>query len=199
MDPLIDPASAYLTTPRLTLRGWTEPDEEALAALSADPETMLFFDSLPGREHIGQLVARSQAALAAGQPGHFAVQRREDARFIGFVGLGVPRFEAAFLPCVEIGWRLAREFWGHGYATEAGHAVLRHAFETLRLAEVVSFTAVLNEPSQAVMRRLGMRHDPREDFEHPMIPPGHPIRPHVLYRLTREEWAAANTGTRFDP
>jgi RimJ/RimL family protein N-acetyltransferase len=177
----------------LLLRTWTESDVEALAALSADPETMRYFHDLPTRDQIADMVAKHQQALVEGRPGQFAVETRHDRRFIGFVGLAVPRFEASFQPCVEIGWRLRKDAWGQGYATEGAEAVLRHGFETLGLAEIVSFTAVLNEPSQAVMRRLGMRHDPAGDFEHPSIPPGHPIRPHVLYRLTVEQWR-----TRFD-
>jgi RimJ/RimL family protein N-acetyltransferase len=194
MDPATAPPPTRLQTDRLLLRSWTSSDVDALAALSADPETMRYFDALPGREQIELLVDRQQAALAAGEPGLFAVETRHDGRFIGFVGLAVPRFEADFQPCVEIGWRLAREAWGHGYATEAAEAVLRHAFETLGLTAVVSFTAVVNQPSRAVMRRLGMRRDPDGDFEHPSVAPGHPIRPHVLYRLTADEWR-----TRFGP
>jgi ribosomal-protein-alanine N-acetyltransferase len=96
-------------------------------------------------------------------------------------------FQAHFTPCVEIGWRLAREYWGHGYATEGARASLRFAFETLRLDEVVSFTVPANRRSRRVMERLGMTHNPADDFEHPDVPPGHPIRPHVLYRLRREK------------
>ena len=95
---------------------------------------------------------------------------RDSGTFIGFVGLAEPRFEAPFTPCVEIGWRLRRDAWGHGYATEAAEAVLAHGFETLHLPEIVSFTTVANEPSQAVMRRLGMHHDPADDFDHPSVP-----------------------------
>ena len=194
MDPAIAEPPHTLRTKRLVLRRWTGSDVDALAALSADRATMRYFEALPSRAQIQQLVDRQQAALAAGEPGLFAVETKQDGRFIGFVGLAVPRFEADFQPCVEIGWRLAMDAWGHGYATEAGEAVLRHAFETLRLSEVVSFTATLNEPSQAVMRRLGMHHDAEGDFDHPSVAPGHPIRPHVLYRLTAAEWR-----TRFGP
>jgi RimJ/RimL family protein N-acetyltransferase len=195
MDPAIDGAPPRLHTARLLLRSLTEADVDPLARLSSDPETMRFFDALPTREQIEALVERHRTALAEGRPGQFAVERLEDGRFLGFVGLAVPRFEASFQPCVEIGWRLGKDSWGHGYATEAGRAVLVHAFETLGLSELVSFTAVLNEPSQAVMRRLGMRRDPDGDFDHPVISPGHPLRPHVLYRLTAEEWSR----TRFGP
>ena len=105
--------------------------------------------------------------------------------FAGFVGLSVPGFVAPFTPCVEIGWRLAQGLWGRGYATEAGRAVLAHAWDALALPGVVSFATVGNERSRAVMARLGMRYDPADDFDHPRLPPGHPLRPHVLYRIAR--------------
>ncbi len=106
-----------------------------------------------------------------------------DRALAGFIGLAEPNFPARFLPCVEIGWRFHRQFWGQGYALEAARIALRFAFERLQLREVVSFTAQLNERSQRLMRRLGMTHSPPDNFEHPLIPVGHPLRPHVLYRI----------------
>jgi RimJ/RimL family protein N-acetyltransferase len=202
VDPLTDPPAGnvatpppLLTTERLVLRSWTDADEEALFRLSDDREAMAYFADLPGREQIRAMVHRHRDALEQGRPGLYAVQVRPGnplaGEFIGFVGLAVPTFEAPFMPCVEIGWRLRRTAWGHGYATEAARACLQHAFTTLRLREVVSFTAVPNEPSRAVMRRLGMRHTPEDDFLHPNIAPGHPLRRHVFYRLTADEWSAA--------
>ena len=117
---------------------------------------------------------------------------RDTREFIGFVGLSVPRFEAAFTPCVEIGWRLAREHWGRGLATEGARAVVRHGFEVQRLPELVSFTVPANRRSLRVMGKLGMTRDPKDDFDHPSIPAGHPLRSHVLYRLKREEWMAGS-------
>jgi RimJ/RimL family protein N-acetyltransferase len=116
------------------------------------------------------------------------VELRASAAFIGFVGLRAPPFEAPFTPCIEIGWRLERESWGKGFATEAGLECLRFAFETLDLPEVVSFTVPQNRRSRAVMERLGMLHDLDGDFDHPRLPEGHPLRRHVLYRLPRAEW-----------
>ena len=107
------------------------------------------------------------------------------ASLAGFVGILVPRFEAHFTPCVEIGWRLDADLWGRGYATEAAREVVRFGFEEAGLPEIVSMTVPANVRSRAVMERLGMTHDPREDFEHPLVPVGHPLRPHVLYRLPR--------------
>lgn len=200
MDPLTGPPARnvaapapLLTTDRLVLRSWTDVDEEQLYLLSNDRETMVYFPDLPGREQIRDMVARQRESLAHGRPGLFAVEVRPGnplaGGFIGFVGLAVPRFDASFMPCVEIGWRLRKAAWGHGYATEAARACLDHAFMTLGLSEVVSFTAVPNERSRAVMRRLGMHHVPKDDFDHPNIAPGHPLRRHVVYRISAEDWA----------
>jgi ribosomal-protein-alanine N-acetyltransferase len=127
-----------------------------------------------------------EARMAALGFGLWALELPGIAPFAGFVGLSVPTFTAPFTPCVEIGWRLAAAQWGCGYATEAAGAVLAHAWDTLALSDVVSFTTVGNARSRAVMARLGMRHDPADDFEHPGLPAGHPLRPHVLYRLARQ-------------
>ena len=199
MDPLIDTrpggASPVLTTARLRLHTWSDEDAEGLYRLSTDPEVMRHFPGMPTREQIAELVERQRDNLSNGRPGLFAVTVGPAVEpvatpdgFIGFVGLATPTFPAPFMPCVEIGWRLATKAWGHGYATEAGRAVLHHGFRTLGLPEIVSFTAVVNEPSIAVMRRLGMRHDPDGDFDHPRVPEGHPVRRHVLYRLRADEW-----------
>jgi RimJ/RimL family protein N-acetyltransferase len=177
-----------LLTPRLRLRSWRDDDLEPMVAICGDPEVMRYFPRPNTREEVVALLARHGANLAAGQPGLFAAERLEDRALLGFVGLARPSFEAPFTPCVEIGWRLAREAWGHGYATEAGRAVLDHAFGTLGLDEVVSFTSRVNERSRAVMVRLGMWARREDEFDHPALPEGHPLRPHVLYRLLREEW-----------
>ena len=123
--------------------------------------------------------------------GFWPVEVIGGAPFIGIVGLSNPDFEAPFLPAVEIGWRLAAEHWGHGYATEAARAVLAYGFERLGLAEIVSFTTTANVRSRRVMEKLGMRRSPDEDFLHPLIAEGHPVRPHVLYRLRRRGVRAA--------
>jgi len=115
--------------------------------------------------------------------GLWAVEVPGRSPFIGYVGLSVPKFAAHFMPAVEIGWRLDRPFWGCGYATEAAFAVLADGFERVRLHEIVSFTSPLNLPSIRVMKRIGMSHDPADDFDHPSVREGHPLRRHVLYRL----------------
>jgi RimJ/RimL family protein N-acetyltransferase len=113
---------------------------------------------------------------------------RESGTMIGFTGLVPVPFEAPFTPAVEVGWRLARDAWGHGYATEAARASLDHGFGEAGLEEVVAMTATTNERSMAVMRRLGMRRDPADDFDHPRIPSEHRLCRHVLYRLRAAQW-----------
>jgi RimJ/RimL family protein N-acetyltransferase len=135
------------------------------------------------RRESDELVDRIEAGFAENGFFLWAVELRASGEFIGFTGLAAPGFEAHFTPAVEIGWRLARSAWGHGYATEAARAALEFGFEEVGLKEIVSFTTPLNRRSRAVMERLGMSHDPADDFEHPSLPPGHPLRPHVLYRL----------------
>jgi RimJ/RimL family protein N-acetyltransferase len=180
--------SRELTTTRLQLRRWRESDLTMFADLNADPRVM---------QHFPGLLTRAESDTRARQIGeHFeqrgfglwALEVVGSAPFIGFTGLSVPSFETQFTPCVEIGWRLAFPFWGKGYATEAASAVLQFAFRELGLTEVVSFTVPANARSRAVMERIGMRHCPGEDFDHPNLPEGHPLRHHVLYRLRRDEW-----------
>ena len=172
-----------LRTERLLLRGWRESDREPFAALNADAEVMRYFPAPLSRAESDALAERASAFLAERSWGLWAVER--DGVFLGFTGLAEPRFDAHFTPAVEIGWRLARSAWGFGYATEAATAVLRFAFEELRLREVVSFTAVDNRRSRAVMERIGMARDERGDFDHPAVPVGSPLRRHVLYRAAK--------------
>ncbi|NJP24694.1 GNAT family N-acetyltransferase [Microbispora sp. SCL1-1] len=173
-----------MRTERLVLRRWREDDKEPFAALNADPVVMEHFPATLSREDSDALAERIEAGFDEHGFGLWAVEA--DGEFIGFTGLSVPRFTAPFTPCVEIGWRLARSAWGRGYATEAARASLEDGFGRAGLTEVVSFTAVQNVRSQAVMRRLGMTHDPADDFDHPALPAGHPLRRHVLYRIRRQ-------------
>lgn len=166
------------------LRRWREDDKEPFAALNADPVVMEHFPATLSREDSDALAERIEAGFDEHGFGLWAVEA--DGEFIGFTGLSVPRFTAPFTPCVEIGWRLARSAWGRGYATEAARASLEDGFGRAGLTEVVSFTAVQNVRSQAVMGRLGMTHDPADDFDHPALPAGHPLRRHVLYRIRRQ-------------
>jgi ribosomal-protein-alanine N-acetyltransferase len=177
-----------LTTPRLRLREWRNADLPVFAALNADPRVMEFFSQRLDRSESDALVARIGEHFTRHGFGLWAVEAPGVADFIGFVGLSVPRFEAHFMPCVEIGWRLARHAWGQGYATEAARAALAFGFLEAGLEEVVSFTTVANAPSRWVMERLGMTWSPADDFEMPLLAEWHPLRPHVLYRLRRADW-----------
>jgi RimJ/RimL family protein N-acetyltransferase len=171
-----------LMTPRLLLRHWRVDDLEPFAAMGADPSVMEF---LPGR-----LDRAGSDAMAERIRGHFerhgfgfwAVEAPGVAAFLGFVGLMVPTWDAHFTPCVEIGWRLAGAYWGRGYATEAARAALAYGFDQLAVEQIVSFTVPANLRSRQVMERLGMTRSPADDFDHPMLPEGHPLRRHVLYR-----------------
>ena len=177
-----------LRTERLLLRRWREADKEPFAELNADPVAMEYFPSLLTRAESDAAVDRHDALIAERGWGLWAVEVVDAGEFIGFVGLNPPPWEAHFTPAVEVGWRLRREHWGKGYATEAAREALRFGFEDLDLDEIVSFTIPENRRSRAVMERLGMTHHPADDFEHPGVTQGHPMRLHVLYRLTRTSW-----------
>lgn len=173
-----------LRTERLLLRRWRSDDLVPFAAMNADPQVMKHFPAPLTRAESDTLVQRIEAGFAEHGFGLWAVQT--PGTLVGFTGLAVPAFEAPFLPSVEVGWRLARAAWGQGYATEAATATLGAAFGPLQLPEVVSFTATTNGRSQAVMHRIGMT--PAGGFDHPRIPEGHRLRPHVLYRADAATW-----------
>lgn len=179
------PSGPALSTDRLLLRRWVEADREPFARLNADPQVMEFLPHRLSRDDSDAFVDRIEAGLDADGFGLWTVQVRSTGEFIGYTGLSRPRFEAPFMPAVEVGWRLARSAWGHGYATEAARAAVTYGFGSGGLSEIVSFTTVSNVRSRAVMSRLGMTHDRAEDFDHPALPFDHPLRPHVLYRLRR--------------
>jgi RimJ/RimL family protein N-acetyltransferase len=184
---------SQLATPRLLLRQWRQADLGPFPALNADPEVMRYFPALLTREQSDQFAADLQATIARQGWGLWAVEVLDGAPFIGFVGLNQPRFQAHFRPAVEVGWRLDRRYWGHGYATEAAAASLTFGFDQLGCDEIVSFTAAANHASRRVMQRLGMSHDPADDFDHPAVPDG-PLRRHVLFRLSRENWRETTNG-----
>ncbi len=177
-------SAPVLSTPRLILRPWCDSDLPAFAELNADPQVMRYFPAVLDRQASDALAARIRDRLDTTQFGFWAVQITDVTDFAGFIGLSVPSFEAPFMPCVEIGWRLARPYWKMGYASEGARAALDYAFNTLRLPQVVAFTAAINSPSISVMQRLDMRHHASDDFGHPALPEGHPLRQHVLYRAT---------------
>ena len=177
-----------LVTARLRLRAWTEADREPFAALNADPRVMEFFPSVLTRKQSDATMDRIRAHFDRHGFGLWALDVPGVTEFAGFVGLAVPGFEAPFTPCVEVGWRLASSYWGCGYATEGARAALAFGFRSLRLDEIVSLTVPANVRSRRVMEKLGMRHASADDFDHPLVPEEHPLRRHVLYRQTRQDW-----------
>ncbi len=179
-------ACPVIATERLLLREWRDLDVEAFIVMNADPVVMRFFPETYSRERTRRFVARIRECWAERGYGLWAVERKDTAGFIGYVGLWPATFPAHFTPAVEVGWRLAADQWGHGYATEAARAALTYGFDSLGLDEIVSFTSSVNVRSWRVMERLRMQRDASGDFEHPNVPEGHPLRPHVLYRIKRE-------------
>lgn len=183
------PSPRILETPRLRLRQWRPEDRPGFAALNADPKVMEYLPHCLSRARSDHLADRCQALIEERGWGFWALERRQDGAFLGFVGLHIPEAPLPFSPCVEIGWRLASCYWGQGYATEAAEAALRFGFSELGLAEIVSFTAVANRRSRAVMERLGMVPD-ANTFDHPALAPDSPLRRHCLYRLSARQWAS---------
>jgi len=174
-----------LESARLRLRPWTDDDLAPFARLNADPRVMEYLPSVLTRDESDRLAARIRQGLSDHEFGMWAVEIPGAARFIGFVGLHAPVFDTHFTPCVEIGWRLAFDAWGQGYASEAAARALDYAFGLVGLDEVVAYTVPANRRSIAVMERLGMTRSPADDFLHPVLPEDHPLRPHVLYRVRR--------------
>lgn len=183
-----------LATERLVLRTWRPEDRIPFADLNADPAVMAHFPDVLTRTESDTFADRIEADLEQHGYGLWAVEVRGGPRFIGFVGLSHPRFDAHFTPAVEVGWRLARDQWGNGYATEAANESLRFGFEDAGLDEIVSFTTPQNTRSRRVMERIGLQHDERDDFDHPRFPDDDRLRRHVLYRLSRAEWEAGRPG-----
>jgi len=177
-----------LRTKRLLLRRWTDQDRPDFAQISADEEVMRYRFAPLTREQSDALIDEIETSFDRNGYGLWAVERIEDRRLLGFTGFGTSDFGAPFCPAIDVGWTLARDVWGHGYATEGATAALEFAFSELRLDEVVAHTTEANEPSRAVMHRLGMTHDPRDDFDAPWYEPGHPRRRFVLYRMQAADW-----------
>ncbi len=173
----------YLETDRLHLRNWRDDDLDPFAAMNADRNVMEFYPATYSREESDAFAGRCRQGLKENGFGLFAVEVKSTRNFIGYVGLAKAEFSAAFTPAVEIGWRLAFHSWGRRYATEAAKACLAYGFAEVGLPDLVSFTTRGNKRSIAVMERIGMRRDPNDDFQHPALPVGHPLRPHVLYKI----------------
>ena len=188
-----------IETKRLRLRRWKDTDIEPFTRINTDPRVMEYFPSTFDAVQTEQIIRKQEDSFETRGFGLWACELKESNTFIGFTGLSSPSFESSFTPCIEIGWRLAFEHWGKGYAPEAAKAVLHFAFDQLRLKEVLSWTAVNNLQSRRVMEKIGMQQDLTGDFEHPNIPAGHKLRPHVLYRIQADVFAALNSKVLIQP
>ena len=177
-----------LRTERLVLRRWADADREPLAQITADAEVMRYRLRTLTREETDDLIDNTEACFEEKGFGQWAVERTEDRRLIGYIGLEAAGEDMPFRPLIHVGWHLAVDAWHQGYATEGAAAVLDFAFSDLGLPEVVAHTTARNERSRAVMRRLGMTHDPIDDFDAPWYPPGHPNRRFALCRLDEAGW-----------
>jgi 3-dehydroquinate dehydratase/shikimate dehydrogenase len=177
-----------IKTERLILRPWKKGDEEPYALINADRRVMEFFPSTLTKEESDQMILRMQKKMEERGWGLWAVTTTENDQCMGFIGLNDIDKSVLIDQPIEIGWRLAFDAWGRGYATEGAKACLRFGFETLNLDEIVAITAVPNKRSRAVMEKIGMHHDEDRDFDHPKLAFGHPLRRHVLYSLQQSEW-----------
>ncbi|MFC1749757.1 GNAT family N-acetyltransferase [Pseudomonadota bacterium] len=186
-DTVFMPKVIELKTERLILRQWKKSDFQPFANMSADPAVMEYYPSTLNVAESNAMASRIKDLLSEHGWGFWAVETLDTSQFIGFVGLNSPSYDLPVTPCVEIGWRLNKASWGKGYATEAANEALKFAFDELDLNEVYSFSSVSNRKSWRVMQRLGM-FDTYKNFEHPIIPEGHALREHVLYKITKEHW-----------
>ena len=178
-----------LQTERLILRSWQEKDCKPFALLNADPRVREYFPSLLSPQESDMSITTISNHIEKYGWGFWAASLLQTHEFIGFIGLQNVSFTIPYLqaPVVEIGWRLAFNYWGKGYATEGALEALRHGFQTLNLKEIVSFTAVKNQRSRHVMEKIGMHHEQKSDFDHPNVPEGHALKRHVLYRIENEQ------------
>ena len=178
-----------LKTEHLILRPWRPSDTEPFTAMSQDPEVMAHLLAFASQEAIASWIQRQVDHFEKYGFGFWALESRETGEFMGATGLLRISYEAHFTPAVEVGWRLARRFWGQGYVPEAARSALSFGFENLGLSEIVANTVSANHNSRRVMEKLGMVRDPADDFDHPLVPADSPLRRQILYRLTRENWS----------
>ncbi|OXL27070.1 GNAT family N-acetyltransferase [Psychrobacter sp. DAB_AL32B] len=187
--------TCYIETERLYLRQWQPSDFAIFAEMNADPEVMKYFPNLLSATVSDIIATKCQQLIKDNGWGFWALSLKDCSEksdaFIGFVGLNQTHADMSFAPCVEIAWRLRKEFWGRGYATEAARASLDFAFAELALDEVVAFTAVINQRSQLIMECIGMT-DTQDNFYHPALNPDHPLAEHVLYKITQQQWNSIN-------
>lgn len=180
-----------IETQRLCLRQWQASDFAIFAEMNADPEVMRYFPKLLSSTVSDVIANKCQQLIKDNSWGFWALSLKDSLKkadtFIGFVGLNETHADLPFAPCVEIAWRLHKDYWGQGYATEAAQASLMFAFEELKLSEVMAFTAIINKPSQRVMKRIGMR-DTESNFYHPALKTNHLLAEQVLYEITQQQW-----------
>ncbi|WP_028543292.1 GNAT family N-acetyltransferase [Paenibacillus taiwanensis] len=169
----------YIETSRLNLRDWEERDVEPFCRLNADEQVMTYFPKTLTPDETISFYHAIQSEFEACGFGLYAVETKQNKEFIGLIGFHKATFEADFTPCIEIGWRLKKEAWGQGFATEGAAACLQYGFNELGFSEVYSFTAEVNKPSQNVMNKIGMSY--LNTFDHPKVEPNSPLRKHVLY------------------
>ncbi len=181
------PATVFFKTQRLIARSWQQSDLAPFAAINASTQVMQYFPKTLNKAESDAYAGEMQRRIDANGFGFWAIEEKASGRFIGFVGLNAPKLDLPFAPCVEIGWRLATEYWGKGYATEAAEACLDFAFKNLQLSDIYAFTAVPNFRSERVMQRLGM-HNTYNNFMHPALPHSHPLCEHVLYKIDKGQW-----------
>lgn len=174
-----------ITTERLILRRWKPSDLVPFATMNEDTRVMEFYPKTLNLAETEAMIATIEQRIERDGFGLWAAELKHTTQLIGFIGLNVPGYSFPFSPCVEIGWRLAFDHWGNGYAQEGARAAMAFGFDTFGLKEIVSFTTVGNLRSRHVMERIGMTYDPKDDFEHPNLPEHHPLRKHVLYRKVR--------------
>jgi ribosomal-protein-alanine N-acetyltransferase len=176
-----------IETPRLLLRTWHEEDAKPFAGINQDPKVIEFLRDDPmSLEEAQEFIRFTNEQINTRGFGWLAATLKDTHELIGFIGLHIPGFEAEITPCIEIGWRLAQKHWGKGYASEGANALLELGFNKFSLDEIVSFTAKDNIRSAQVMERIGMTRDFNGDFDHPKLPPGHRIRRHIVYRISKE-------------
>lgn len=178
---------------RILLRDWCDSDLAAYAQLNADPEVRRYFPSTLSREESDGEASRLRAHAEREGFTFWVLEIPGVTTFAGMVGLILTGFEAHFTPCIEVGWRLARAHWGQGYASEAAKLALKFGFETLQADEIIALTVPANTASRAVMQRIGMQHNPADDFDHPRLAADHPFRRHVLYRIDKARWQQSHS------
>jgi len=177
-----------LETERLILRTWEDSDLQKMFEINQDPQVMEYFPSLQDLKTTKKLVERINNHFDKYGYTVYACERKDTSEFIGFIGLFTPEFDAQFTPATEIGWRLSSKHWGLGFATEGAKAVLNYAFNDLKIPEIVSFTAMNNLKSINVMKKIGLHHNKKDDFDHPKLDVSSNLRRHVLYRLRYNEF-----------